>query len=112
MFSIKDLPLCTHRMAFRLCGVFSSDIYVSSSWKRPRYVLLSLFAGGVEENTHHYQSDFDYDEKRLQAAMLEIKQKNRTFLWMGRFCETWCFLERDTFLRDTQPILSGQMRTT
>ena len=38
----------------------------------------------VEKNTRSYQSDFAYDEKRLQAAMLEMYQEDRTFLWMSR----------------------------
>ena len=29
----------------------------------------------VEKNTRSYQSDFAYDEKRLQAAMLEMYQE-------------------------------------
>ena len=64
--------------------------------------IIPFLEGIVAENTHHNQSDFAYDEKRLQAAMLEISQEDRTFLWMSRPCGTWCFLERDTFLRETQ----------
>ena len=64
--------------------------------------IIPFLEGIVAENTHHYQSDFAYDEKRLQAAMLEIHQEDRTFLWMSRPCGTWCFLERDIFIRDTQ----------
>ena len=41
--------------------------------------IIPFLAGIVEENTQHYQSDFAYDEKRLQAAMLEISQEDRTF---------------------------------
>lgn len=64
--------------------------------------IIPFLQGIVEENTHHYQSDFAYDEQRLQAAMLEVNQEDRTLLWMSRPCGTWCFLERDIFLRDTQ----------
>lgn len=64
--------------------------------------IIPFLEGIVAENTHHYQSNFAYDEKRLQAAMLEISQEDRTFLWMSRPCGTWCFLERDIFIRDTQ----------
>ena len=63
--------------------------------------IIPFLAGIVEENTQHYQSDFAYDEKRLQAAMLEISQEDRTFLWMSRPCGTWCVLEREVFLRET-----------
>ena len=55
----------------------------------------------VKENTRSYQSDFAYDEKRLQAAMLEMYQEDRTFLWMSRPCGTHCVLEREVFLRET-----------
>ena len=55
----------------------------------------------VEKNTRSYQSDFAYDEKRLQAAMLEMYQEDRTFLWMSRPCGTHCVLEREIFLRET-----------
>ena len=37
--------------------------------------IIPFLAGIVEENTQHYQSDFAYDEKRLQAAMLEIRDR-------------------------------------
>ena len=38
--------------------------------------IIPFLEGIVAENTHHYQSDFAYDEKRLQAAMLEISQED------------------------------------
>lgn len=55
----------------------------------------------VEENTISYQLDIAHDELRLQKAMLEVKQEDRTFLWMSRPCGTWCFLEREVFLHET-----------
>lgn len=55
----------------------------------------------VEENTRSYQLDIVHDECRLQKAMLEVRQEDRTFLWMSRPCGTWCFLEREVFLRET-----------
>ena len=63
--------------------------------------IIPFLAGIVEENTQHYQSDFAGDEQRLQAAMLEPYQEDRTFLWMSRPCGTWCVLEREAFLRET-----------
>lgn len=63
--------------------------------------IIPFLAGIVEENTHGYQSDFAYDEERLQAAMLETSQENRTFLWMSRPCGTYCFLEREVFIRES-----------
>ena len=63
--------------------------------------IIPFLQGIVAENTHHYQSDFAYDEQRLQAAMLEPSQENRTFLWMSRPCGTYCVLEREAFIKDT-----------
>ena len=64
--------------------------------------IIPFLEGIVEENTQHYQEDFARDEKRLQAAMLEMYQEDRTFLWMSRPCGTWCVLEREAFLQETQ----------
>ena len=63
--------------------------------------IIPFLAGIVEENTQHYQSDFAYDEKRLQAAMLEISQEDRTFLWMSRPCGTLCVPERGAFIKES-----------
>lgn len=56
----------------------------------------------MEENTKSYQSDFAFDVERLTAAMLDPVPENRVFLWMSRPCGTWCFWEREVYLRDTQ----------
>lgn len=64
--------------------------------------IIPFLEGVVEKNTHHYQSDFTYDKERLEAAMLEMYQEDRTFLWMSRSCGTWCVLEREAFLQETQ----------
>lgn len=63
--------------------------------------IIPFLEGIVEKNTRSYQSDFSYDEKRLQAAMLEVRQEDRTFLWLSRPCGTNCVLEREAFLRET-----------
>ena len=63
--------------------------------------IIPFLAGIVKENTQHYQSDFAYDEKRLQAAMLEISQEDRTFLWMSRPCGTLCVPEREAFIKES-----------
>ena len=56
--------------------------------------MIPFLEGVVEENTVSYQSDLKYDERILQAAMLEVRQEDRTFLWMSRPCGTRCLLER------------------
>lgn len=63
--------------------------------------IIPFLEGIVEENTQQYQSDFSYDEKRLQDAMLEVSQENRTFLWMSRPSGTYCFLEREAFIKES-----------
>ena len=52
-------------------------------------------------NTEHYQSDFDYDIEKLQKAA-EDSCGSRCFLWLSRSCGTWCFEERDVYIRNTQ----------
>lgn len=51
-------------------------------------------------NTEHYQSDFEYDIARLQKAA-EDSRGSRNFLWLSRGFGTWCFEERDVYIRNT-----------
>lgn len=51
-------------------------------------------------NTEHYQSDFEYDIARLKKAA-EDSGGNRCFLWLSRGFGTWCFEERDVYIRNT-----------
>lgn len=51
-------------------------------------------------NTQSFQWDFENDIKRLQKAA-EDKQGCRYFLWMTHSNGTWCFEERDVYIRDT-----------
>lgn len=53
-------------------------------------------------NTKSYQSDFEYDKETLYEAARKPSPKDRTFYWMSRPCGTWCVLEREVFLRDTE----------
>ena len=68
--------------------------------------IIPFLAGIVKANTRTYQSDLTFDEKRLQAAMLDPVPENRVLLWMCRPCGTWCFSEREVFLRDTEAFLT------
>lgn len=63
--------------------------------------IIPFLHGIVEENTHHYQSDFQHDKEYLQKAVLEIGQENRTFLWMSRPCGTLCVPEREAFIKES-----------
>lgn len=66
-----------------------------------RVDIIPFLEGVVAENTQHYQLDLMFDAQRFEKAMLEPSQEDRTFLWMSRPSGTWCFLEREVFLRET-----------
>lgn len=63
--------------------------------------VLAYLSQIVQENTRHFQSDFDYDRERLRSAA-KGGEEERSLCWMSRPCGTWCFSERDVFLRDSQ----------
>lgn len=63
--------------------------------------IIPFLEGIVTENTHHYQSDFEHDQLRLQEAMLEVSQESRTFLWLSRPCGTLCVPEREAFIKES-----------
>lgn len=56
----------------------------------------------VQENTHAYREDFDYDVRKITRAVQESNMEDRTFYWMSRPCGTWCVKERNVFLRETE----------
>ncbi len=63
--------------------------------------ILSYLAEVVKQNTRAYAADFDYDAKRLWDSAQETDMEHRSFLWMSRLHGTWCVLEREVFLDDT-----------
>ena len=63
--------------------------------------ILSYLAEVVKQNTRAYAADFDYDAKRLWDSAQETDMEHRSFLWMSRPCGTWCVLEHEAFLDDT-----------
>lgn len=63
--------------------------------------ILAYLAAIVQKNTHAYPSDFDLDMKTLWNSAAEAEPERRTFLWMSRPHGTWCVLEREVFLDDT-----------
>lgn len=65
--------------------------------------VLAYLEAILRRNTAHYQSGFDYDRQMLRGAANKAKESERTFYWMSRDCGTWCFQERDVFLRDSEP---------
>ena len=52
------------------------------------------------DNTHHYlQYDFEVDKKML---LENAKRKHpKIMLWMSRDCGTWCFFEKEVFMRNS-----------
>lgn len=63
--------------------------------------ILSHLAEIVQKNTRAYTTDFDFDAKRLWDSAQETDMERRSFLWMCRPLGTWCVLEREVFLDDT-----------
>ena len=63
--------------------------------------ILSHLAEIVQKNTCAYTADFDFDAKRLWGSAQETNMERRSFLWMCRPLGTWCVLEREVFLDDT-----------
>lgn len=62
----------------------------------------------MERNTEHYQSDFEYDKARFLRAAQSENAEDKTLYWLSRPSGTWCFRERDVFLRDSEAFLTWQ----
>ena len=54
----------------------------------------------MRQNTAFYQSDFDIDKGIIQRAAASDQAVDKTLLWMSRPSGTYCFRERDVFLKD------------
>ena len=63
--------------------------------------VISALGALMRLNTKHYQSDFAYDKEMFETAVHSEKSEDRQLLWMSRKDGTWCFLERDVFIRET-----------
>ena len=62
----------------------------------------------MERNTKHYQSDFEFDVGSMER-IAQTKHPERTPLyWMSRPSGTWCFRERDIFVRDSDAFHTWQ----
>lgn len=55
----------------------------------------------MKKNTTSYQEDFQFDVRKLTAAVQAQDAGDRSFLWMSRPCGTWCLNERNIFIRDS-----------
>ena len=56
----------------------------------------------MRQNTAFFQSDFDIDKGIIQRAAASDQAVDKTLLWMSRPSGTYCFRERDVFLKDTR----------
>ena len=56
----------------------------------------------MRQNTAFYQSDFGIDKGIIQRAAASDQAVDKTLLWMSRPSGTYCFRERDVFLKDTR----------
>lgn len=54
----------------------------------------------MEHNTDFYQTDFKYDMETLREVA-EDRGGYRNFFWLTRKNGTWCFPERDAYIRNT-----------
>ena len=61
--------------------------------------LISVLERIMKINTEHYQSDFGYDIKTIQAASAREKPIDKTLLWLSRRNGTHCYFESDVFLK-------------
>lgn len=54
----------------------------------------------MEHNTNFYQTDFQYDVEKLRETA-EDRGGYRGFFWLTQKSGTWCFPERDVYIRNT-----------
>ena len=67
--------------------------------------LIEMLRTIMEFHTTHYQSDFDIDVEILTKAAQKAEStslEDRTFLWMVRTTGTWCLLEKNVYIKDSQ----------
>ena len=57
----------------------------------------------MRQNTGFYQSDLEIDKEIIARAAASPDAADKTLLWLSRPSGTYCFKERDVFLKDTGP---------
>lgn len=55
----------------------------------------------IETNTAYYQSDFNFDEKKLRAAAISDNAEDKDLLFMSRRHGTYLFSEAEVFKKGT-----------
>ena len=64
--------------------------------------IVAALGAVVELNTEHYKGDFKYDVEKFKKAALHPDGDNNRLLWMSRQSGTWCFPERDIYVKDAE----------
>lgn len=64
--------------------------------------VLAVLEQIMRQNTAFYQDDFEIDKEMIRKAAASDKAEDKTLLWMSRPSGTYCFRERDVFLKDTR----------
>ena len=63
--------------------------------------IIAALGAVVEVNTEHYKSDFRYDMEQFKKAARNPDGDNNRLLWLSRQSGTWCYPERDVYIKDT-----------
>ena len=74
--------------------------------KRNKFEDVDVFASLeaiMKQNTGFYQSDFDIDRQIIAEKAASPNKEDKTLLWLSRPSGTYCFRERDVFIKDTAP---------
>lgn len=68
-------------------------------WKNAS--IIPLLKSIMLENTEHYQTDFEIDQKILRNAAKSRYPEEKKLLWMSRPSGTHCLREREVFIKGT-----------
>ena len=63
--------------------------------------IVAALGAVVELNTEHYKGDFKYDIDMFKKAARNPDGENNRLLWLSRHSGTYCFPERDVYIKDT-----------
>jgi len=63
--------------------------------------VIAALGAVVELNTENYKGDFKYDIEMFKTAARNPDGDNNRLLWLSRQNGTYCFPERDVYIKDT-----------
>ena len=64
--------------------------------------IITTLESVMQQNTRHYQSDFEYDKISFHKAAESENSEEKVLLWMSRDAGTWCFQEREILIKDSE----------